>query len=124
MAISRSGDDVVIIRNVSSSLKILKRIPPNKPINKMTPVYGIRREANIVLKRPFVTKQKYELSKLRKKNYIQPINRIKKRNISLYGAWCSLLSSCILDPLHKWELISVSFDFIEDILLCKCLLVC
>jgi len=63
MAISRSGDDVVIIRNVSSSLKILKRIPPNKPINKMTPVYGIRREANIVLKRPFVTKQKYKLSK-------------------------------------------------------------
>jgi len=54
---------------------------------------------------------------MRKKNYIQPINRIRKRNISLYGACCSSLSSCILDSLHKLvELIPVSFDFREDIL--------
>jgi hypothetical protein len=51
---SRSDDDVVIVRNVSSLLKILKSIPPIKPIHIIRPVYGTRREANIVLKRPFV----------------------------------------------------------------------
>jgi hypothetical protein len=52
MPASRSGDDVVILRNVSSLLKILNRIPPIKPIHIIRPVYGTRKEANIVLKRP------------------------------------------------------------------------
>jgi hypothetical protein len=83
MAISRSGDDVVIVRNVLSSLKILKRIPPIKPINMITPVYGTRIGTKIVLRRPVTSNNiNYE----RRKNYVQPINRTKKRNISLYGA--------------------------------------
>jgi hypothetical protein len=49
----------------------------------ITPVYGIRSEANIVLNRPFVSKK---IIKMFKGNYVQPRNRMKKRNMSLYGA--------------------------------------
>jgi hypothetical protein len=63
MARSRSDDDVVTVRNVSSWLKKLKTIPPIKPIIMIRPVYGTRREANIVLKRPFVLEKNYKLSR-------------------------------------------------------------
>jgi hypothetical protein len=43
MTRSRSDDDVVIVRNVSSLLKILKIKPPIQPISMIIVVYGTRR---------------------------------------------------------------------------------
>jgi hypothetical protein len=43
MTRSRSDDDVVIVRNVSSLLKTLKIIPPIQTISMIIVVYGTRR---------------------------------------------------------------------------------